>query len=154
MSDEKKPPKVDEATAIAELSKMAAAAGKDDTDLLGLLPLVQDARLFLSGGKVNYRLAQPVVLANSQKLDKVELRFPTQDDYDVYSKGLSIKTDRSGAVTVEASMMADLSRRVIERLTAGAEPGDVSPWDGVLGRMTRADFRAVSEVCDALGFFE
>jgi len=147
-------PKVDEQSAYVELAQMAAAAGKSDADLLGLLPLVQDARLYIKAGKITYRLLAPVVLANGQKLDTMELRFPTQDDYDAYSKALTIKTNKAGDVTVDAAMMADLARRAIERLTAGTEPGDSSPWDGILGRMTRPDFRTVSEVCDALGFFE
>lgn len=130
------------------------ANGKREIKAPTFLQIAMDARLFLKGGKIVYRLRVPVILGNGQKLEEMALRFPSQDDYDVYSKGLTIKTNRAGEVTVDASMMADVAKATIERLSAGTEPGDVSTWTGALGRMARADFRTLSEVCDALGFFE
>jgi len=137
--------KVAEDAARLALMELAEAFGADEAGALALLPVAMDGRLYLDGGKAVYRLARPVELANGAALDVLTIREPVAADYVSYSKGMSV-TVKDGATEIDSVMM---TRRTMRAVSALAD----QPI-GVIDRLAVRDIRTLTEVCDALGFFE
>lgn len=137
--------KVDEASARLALMEMAEAFGADEDSVLALLPIAMDGRLYLDGGKAVYRLRAPVSLENGGTLSALSLRVATQQDYEDYAKGMKVVNTLRGnevdAVSVErrtSSALAVLSGQPV----------------GIVTRIPRVEFRTLTTLCDALGFFD
>jgi len=138
--------KVSEDAAELALMELFEAFGADVSGITSMMPIAMDGRLYLKAGKAVYVLAKPVKLLDDSTLTTVSLREPNAADYVDYSKGMSLKV-RDGETTIDPTMMTRRTFRMVEKL------GD-EKWQGVADRMSIRDVRALTEIGDALGFFE
>lgn len=138
-------PKVDEDSARMALMELAEAFGADEGEVLGLLDLAMDGRLYLDGGKAVYRLAKPVELVNGDHLEVLTLRVATQQDYEEYAKGMKVVNTPKGA---------EFDAISLERRTAAAVATLSGHPVGVVTRIPRVEFKRLTAICDALGFFD
>lgn len=139
----KKEPKVDEKSSAMGLEALAEAFGVDD--LSPLLALAMEGRVYLDGGKAVFKLSAPIKLENGQEVSLIKMRMPTQGDYEDYAKGMKVIVRKEGA-EVDDVMQEKRNSAAVSMLAE-------IPL-GVVRRISRIDFRKLTGVCEALGFFD
>lgn len=124
--------------------ELAEAFGASDLD--DLLPIAQDGRLYLEGGKAVYRLRQAIELKNESEVSEFRLREPSAADFLAYSKGMVVRVDQDKTTEVDLVMMGRRTLRAVS--TLADQPA------GVVDRMSRRDLDDLTKIGDALGFFD
>ena len=138
--------KVDEDSAKLALMELAESFGADEKEVLDLLPVAMDGRLFLRADKAVYTLGKSIKMLAGDDLTEIVLREPQASDYVSYSKGMSVTVSRDGATEVDAIMMTRRTMRAVA--TLAEQPV------GIVDKLSVRDVRTLGEVCEALGFFE
>jgi hypothetical protein len=137
-------PKVDEESARLALMELAEAFGSDD--ISSLLPIAMAGRLYLEDGKAVYILRSPIDKANGEKIAAFRLREPSAADFLAYSKGMTVIVSREGATEIDMVMMGKRTIRAVAKLADQVE--------SIVERMSRRDLDDLTNIGDALGFFD
>lgn len=152
-------PKVDEDSAKLALMELAEAFGSTDGGLIehivpgekemhppDLLSIAMEGRIYLQDGKAVYRLRQEIDLLNGGTIAEFKMRSPSAKDFMAYSQGMVVSVSREGKTEIDMVMMA---KRTIKAVAALADQPA-----SVVERMGRKDLSDLTDIGDALGFFD
>jgi len=138
--------KVDDDSARLILMELAEAFGAKEDEVLALMPVATEGRLYLENGKAVYQLRAPIELKNDTNVETFALREPTAADFLAYSKGMVVTVSREGSTEIDMVMMGRRTMRAVS--TLADQPS------GVADRMSRRDLDDLTKIGDALGFFD
>ncbi len=128
------------------LMSLAETFGAKESEILELMPIAMDGRIYLDGKKAVYVLRSAIELKNDTEVKTFTLREPTAADFLSYSKGMTVTVSREGATEIDMVMMGRRTIRAVS--TLADQPA------GIVDRMSRRDLDDLTKIGDALGFFD